>query len=433
MFVVQYSKEVQHDTTKFFSQFSSSDSPKMHLHILSMHTSPLDQPGTADAGGMNVYILRSLQALLKLYPNLSVEVFTLDTSGSSSPSAQVSEVLPRTVVHSLQVDAAAGASKDQLPALVDDFAKAVADAALENPDIVHSHYWLSGMSVLSLLEGAWKDYSVPWVHTMHTTAAAKDARSGQGEDREPQARYEGEQKICQQVTSLVVNTVDEAQQMVRWYGAQEEKTVVIPPGVDSQVFHDVVPSRRMNEGSSSECFLVFAGRPQPLKGLHILVEALALLPQDISVRCAFIGQGSPEYHQQLVSRAEELGVDECIDFYPSYPPEELAEFFRRADIVAVPSSSETFGLVALEAQACGAAVLASDVDGLKSAVADGVSGVLVSPRTPKAWAIAVEQMVRSPQSRRLLGQNGAHRAREKTWEHSAEDMLRLYRTLMSLA
>ncbi|MFW0109896.1 glycosyltransferase [Rothia sp. P13129] len=398
-----------------------------------MHTSPLDQPGTADAGGMNVYILRSLQALLKLYPNLSVEVFTLDTSGSSSPSAQVSEVLPRTVVHSLQVDAAAGAAKDQLPALVDDFAKAVADAALENPDIVHSHYWLSGMSVLSLLEGVWKDYSVPWVHTMHTTAAAKDARSAHGEGKEPQIRYEGEQKICQQVTSLVVNTVDEAQQMVRWYGAQEEKTVVIPPGVDSQVFHDVVPSRRMNEGSSSECFLVFAGRPQPLKGLHILVETLALLPQDISVRCAFIGQGSPEYHQQLVSRAEELGVDECIDFYPSYPPEELAEFFRRADIVAVPSSSETFGLVALEAQACGAAVLASDVDGLKSAVADGVSGVLVSPRTPEAWAIAVEQMVRSPQRRRLLGQNGAHRAREKTWEHSAEDMLRLYRTLMSLA
>ncbi|MFW0178370.1 glycosyltransferase [Rothia sp. P7208] len=400
---------------------------------MSMHTSPLDQPGTADAGGMNVYILRSLQALLKLYPNLSVEVFTLDTSSSPSESVQVSEFLPRTLIHNVRVDSAVGAAKEQLPLIVDDFAMAVSRSAVKKPDVVHSHYWLSGMCVLSLREITWKDYSVPWVHTMHTTAAAKDARSGQGEDREPQARYEGEQKICREVTSLVVNTVDEAQQMVRWYGVQKEKVVVIPPGVDTHVFHDVVPSRRAHEGSSSQCFLVFAGRPQPLKGVHILVEALALLPPDISIRCAFIGQGSSEYHRQLVSRAQELGVDECIDFYPSFPPEKLAEFFRQADIVAVPSSSETFGLVALEAQACGAAVLASDVDGLRSAVADGVSGVLVASRTPEAWAFALERMVRSPQRRRLLGHNGVQRARVKTWEHSAEDMLSLYRTLMSLA
>ena len=171
---------------------------------------------------------------------------------------------------------------------------------------------------------------------------------------------------------------------------------------------------------------MFAGRPQPLKGPHLLVEALALLPSDLQVDVDIIGRSDSDYERRLLQRAAELGVADRVHLKDPVPASELANIFRAADIVASPSSSETFGLVALEAQACGAAVLATDADGLRYAVENHRTGLLVAPRTPQRWAAAIERLVRAPYLRHSLGANAAARARTIGWEQTARKTLEAY-------
>lgn len=385
-----------------------------------MHTSPLAQPGTGDAGGMNVYIDRSLRALLDLDPGLTVEVFTLRTDGGPSRTDTVGE---RAQVHSLVLPRAVGSAKADLPAFIPDFAQAVRAQATREPDVLHGHYWLSGLAAREAYP------HIPLVQTMHTTAAAKNARLSEGESPEPAERWEGEKQLVEQAAVLVVNTGFEADQMRRYYGATDEKLRVITPGVDTSIFYPSAQVSALNAGSNTTAHLVFAGRPQPLKGPHLLVEALALIPADLQVSLDIMGRSGGTYEQGLLERAHQLGLDQAVKLGSSLSATELADTFRRADIVACPSSSETFGLVALEAQACGTAVLASKVDGLMEAVADGTTGILVAERTPRAWAQAIESLVRNPDRRLSLGAAGAERARRMTWEHTASALDRIYRQL----
>ncbi|MDY6051679.1 MAG: glycosyltransferase [Rothia sp. (in: high G+C Gram-positive bacteria)] len=392
----------------------------LHLHIFSMHTSPLAQPGSGDAGGMNVYIERSLAALLEVNPQLTVEVFTLATSSQQAGQVRYHE---RATVTALYLSEAEGAGKEDLPALVPGFAVAVRQAASRMPQLVHSHYWLSGLAALAAYP------QVPLVHTMHTTAAGKNARLGAGERPEPELRLRGEETLVARAAALVVNTGYEAEQMQCFYGARDAQLVTVAPGVDVSIFSRGEGVHPAHEGQSGAAHLVFAGRPQPLKGPHLLVEALGLLPQGLEVTLDIIGSSGTGYEQNLADRVEELGLAGRVRFLPALAAPDLARAFCRADIVACPSSSETFGLVALEASACGAPVLASKVDGLKEAVADGLTGLLVAERTPPAWADAIEQLVRDPQLRRALGDAAAHRARRFTWQSTAQALTQLYQTL----
>lgn len=392
----------------------------LHVHLISMHTSPLAQPGSGDAGGMNVYIDRSLRALLARYPQLSVEVFTLVTS---PPSRSVEQISSRALVHFIYLPQAAGAHKNDLPAFVPDFARALAQAARRKPDLIHSHYWLSGMAALEYAP------ETPLVHTMHTTAAGKNARASADESPEPEIRLAGEQKIIDAVTALVVNTETEAADMVAYYGADPQKIRVITPGVDTGIFKPLPSQPPAHRGSSTQARLVFAGRPQPLKGPHLLVEALALLPRDLSVELVMIGKSGTGYEASLLERAEELGLSSEISLVDPLPPRGLAAQLRQADIVACPSSSETFGLVALEAQACGTPVLASKVDGLMSAVEDGATGHLVAPRTAGAWAEAIEALVRNPAERSRLGAAARERTLTMRWADTATALMELYREI----
>lgn len=387
-----------------------------------MHTSPLAQPGTGDAGGMNVYVDRSLRALLKLYPQLSVEVFTLNTACPGSRSTQ--RVSDRAIVHSLYLPEAACATKEELPRFVPSFARAIRENAVRRPDIIHAHYWLSGLAAL--------DYapSVPLVQTMHTTAAAKNARLGTDETPEPQIRLEGEQLLIDRVSALVVNTDFEAEQMRSYYGAAPDLLRVITPGVETGIFAPRPGQGPRNAGSSSRGHLVFAGRPQPLKGPHLLVEALGLLSPQLDLTLDIIGQSHTDYEAELLERARQLGLEERVRLLPSMKPRELASAFRAADIVACPSSSETFGLVALEAQASGTPVLATRADGLLTAVQDGVTGHLVEPRTPAAWASAIENLVKDPAARARLGAAGAARAQNMRWDDTAGQLFDLYSDLI---
>lgn len=400
---------------------SSLPNQSLHLHVISMHTSPLAQPGQGDAGGMNVYIRRSLDALLERYPQLTVEIFSLQTSPDvpqdQHPDARVS-------VHYIQLEGARGVTKADLPAFVAPFADAVAATMNQTPDVIHSHYWLSGLAALTYGQ------DIPIVHTMHTTAAAKDARASEGEPHEPAVRWDGERKVVDGVSALVVNTEIEKEQLVRFYQAEPTQIFIIEPGVDTDIFCPQPGVTSLNAGSSTRAHLVFAGRPQHLKGPQILVEALALLPQDLSVTLEMIGKSGTDFERQLSQRAAELGLAEAISLSDPLPAPDLAQRFRRADVVACPSSSETFGLVALEAQACGTPVLASDADGLAAAVHDGVSGRLVSPRTPAAWAQAITELVRNPDVRAQLGAQAASRATSKTWGNTAHHLFDLYRATL---
>ncbi len=392
----------------------------LHLHLISMHTSPLAQPGSGDAGGMNVYIDRSLREMLRRYRQLSVEVFTLLTEPLGRQVQQISE---RAVIHYISLPQAVGASKEDLPGLVADFAAAMSRTARSKPDLIHAHYWLSGLAALEA------DWQVPLVQTMHTTAAAKDARAGFGEKLEPQVRYLGEKKLAAQAAALVVNTELEAEQMQKFYGAAPERLAVIAPGVDTGIFRPLSSQPPLHAGSDRAGRLVFAGRLQPLKGAHLLVEALSLLAEDLQVELLIIGQDTAGYGDRLLKQVQQAGLQERVRFLAPLSAWDLASQFRQADIVACPSSSETFGLVALEAQACGTAVLASDVDGLRSAVQDSYSGLLVQPRTGQAWAQAIEHLVRHPQLRLKLGQQARARALQMRWSDTADALIKLYYNL----
>lgn len=369
---------------------------------------------------MNVYIERSLAALLEVNQHLTVEVFTLATDRQQAGQVRYHE---RATVTALYLPEAEGARKEDLPELVPGFAMAVRALAARPPQLIHSHYWLSGLAALAAYP------QVPLVHTMHTTAAAKNARLGEGERPEPEVRVRGEQALVRRAAALVVNTEHEAAQMRDFYGAEDRKLVVVTPGADAQVFHPLAGVSPAHAGSSDTADLFFAGRLQPLKGPHLLVEALALLPSDLDVSLTISGASSDGYAQRLLDRADELGLAERVRRVDPYPPSELAQAFRQADIVAVPSSSETFGLVALEASACGAPVLASKVDGLADAVADGVTGILVAERSAEAWARAIEGLVRAPETRLSLGRAGAQRAQSFTWQATASHFLDLYTRL----
>lgn len=305
---------------------SSLPNQPLHLHVISMHTSPLAQPGQGDAGGMNVYIRRSLDALLERYPQLTVEIFTLQTSPDvpqeQHPDARVS-------VHYIQIERASGAAKADLPAFIAPFADAVTATMNQTPDVIHSHYWLSGLAALAYGQG------IPIVHTMHTTAAAKDARASADEAREPAVRWEGEHKVVDGVSALVVNTEIERKQLVRFYRADPTHIVIIEPGVDTDIFCPQPGVQALNAGSSTRAHLVFAGRPQHLKGPQILVEALALLPQDLSVTLEMIGKSGTDFEKQLSQRAAELGLADAISLSDPLPAPDLAQRFRRADVVEI--------------------------------------------------------------------------------------------------
>lgn len=397
-------------------------SDRLHLHLVSMHTSPLDQPGSGDAGGMNVYMAQSLQALLDLYPRLTVEVFTLLPTAPAQSQVSWGE---RALVHQLYLPEAEGFSKEDLPQHLEAFARAMRNAAQQAPDLVHAHYWLSGLAA-SLAYPA-----TPLVATLHTSAAGKNRQLAAGQVAEPASRYQAEQDLLDRVWALVVNTAQEAEQMLSDYRLDPAKVQLISPGVDSSVFRPLPGVSPAHAGSSQKARLVFAGRPQPLKGPHLVVEALDLLPTDLEVSFDLVGSSGSGYEQSLLARAEELGLADRIRLLPAQAPQQLAQTLREADLVVVPSSSETFGLLALEAQSCGSPVLASNIPGLASILEDGVTSLLVDSPSPATWAKAIERAVRNPQLRQRLGRAGAAAARERTWQTTAQKLHQLYQNILT--
>ncbi len=389
--------------------------------VLSVHTSPLAQPGTGDAGGMNVYVLQTALELARR--GVEVEIFTRATSSADAPLVQFA---PGVLVRNVVAGPFEGLDKNDLPTQLCAFTAGVLRAeATQEPgyyDIVHSHYWLSGQ-VGWLAADRW---AVPLVHTAHTLAAVKNAALADGDAPEPALRSVGEQQVVDEADRLIVNTEIEAQQLVSLHNADRRSIDVVHPGVDLSVFTpgDKASARAALGIEAREKVVAFIGRIQPLKAPDVLLRAAAKLP-DVTVVIAGgpsgSGLASPD---SLVRLADELGISARVRFLPPQSRAELVNVYRAADIVAVPSYSESFGLVAVEAQACGTPVVAASVGGLPVAVRDGISGSLVDGHDPGDWAHAIDALfARDPETMRAAAV--AH-AGTFSWAHTVDALLTSY-------
>ena len=397
--------------------------------VLSVHTSPLEQPGTGDAGGMNVYVLQT--ALCLAQRGVEVEIFTRATS-SSAPA--VVRPAAGVVVRNVVAGPFAGLDKDELPAQLCAFTAGVLRAEARHDagyyDLVHSHYWLSGQ-VGWLARDRW---GVPLVHTAHTLGKVKNAALAAGDTPEPKVRLIGEQQVVDEAGRLVANTAAEARQLVELYGADPARVDTIAPGADLQRFRvgDRAAARAGLGIASDEVLLSFVGRIQPLKAPDVLLRAAAeLMGRDPTRRLRVLIVGGPsgsglDQPQALVELAGALEIAESVTFLPPQPPELLAKIYRASDVVAVPSHSESFGLVALEAQACGTPVVAADVGGLGVAVLDGVTGLLVPTHRTQDWADALARVVDHPGRRHALAEAAPGHAAHFSWERTAEALLHSY-------
>jgi D-inositol-3-phosphate glycosyltransferase len=404
------------------------------IATLSVHTSPLDQPGGGDAGGMNVYISEVSKHLAGM--GIEVEIFTRATCSELPPRV---ELAPGVTVRHITAGPFEGLDKNDLPAQLCAFTSGVLrEEASHEPgwfDLVHSHYWLSGQ-VGWLAKERW---GVPLVHTMHTMARVKNAALADGDAPEPPLRAIGEAQVVEAADRLVASTAEEAGQLADLYGADRARVARIAPGVDLSVFApgSRAEARRRIGVPADAVMLLFVGRIQALKAPDVVLGAAAeLLAADPSVRERLVvavvggpsgsGLAQPEHLHKL---AGSLGIADVVRFERPVPQPELAEFYRAADLTLVPSYTESFGLVAVESQACGTPVVAAGVGGLRIAVRDRVSGVLVDGHQPSTWAGAVRGLLADPRRLERMSARGVEHAREFGWSMTATRLLELYRSL----
>jgi D-inositol-3-phosphate glycosyltransferase len=399
--------------------------------MISLHTSPLDQPGTGDAGGMNVYVIELSRRLAQ--QGIEVDIFTRATS-SALPT--VVEAADGVLVHNIHAGPFEGLTKGELPGQMCVFAREVLRAEAAQPlghyDAVHSHYWLSGQ-VGALARDRW---GVPLVHSMHTMAKVKNDALAAGDTPEPIARIIGEEQVVEAADMLIANTDLEAKQLINLYDADPGRVEVVHPGVDLNVFRPFDKTRaRADLGLPADAnVLLFAGRLQPLKGPDVLLRAVAeLLRQTPALRSRIVVPvvGGPsgsglEHPESLAQLSTELGLDDVVRFVPPVAQQDLARWCAAATLVAVPSYNESFGLVAAEAQATGTPVVAAAVGGLTTVVRDGHSGLLVEGHEARDWAAALRRVIEDDDLRIRLEGGALEQARQFAWEKTAARSLDVY-------
>jgi D-inositol-3-phosphate glycosyltransferase len=405
------------------------------IATLMVHTSPLDQPGIGDAGGMNIYVLESAQRMAAM--GVSVDIFTRRTD---SAQPYIVEISPGVRVR--HFDCGHGTlTKEQLPihisGLSQEFARIM---RTENYDVIHSHYWLSGKVAMP----AAKELGIPLVHTMHTMARVKNLNLAEGETPEPMIRVQGETQVVAAANALIANTDAEGASLVSLYDACPDIVHVVSPGVDLFTFtpgENRSTAREMVGLPQDALVVSFVGRIQPHKGPEVLIRATSelvkhspLLRHKLVVNVVGGASGAnTEEVDRLKELATWLGIDDVVRFAPPVPRAELPQWYRAADLVIVPSYSESFGLVALEAQACGTPVVATAVGGLRTAVADGISGVLVDGHDPKAWSSVISRLLQEPQRRVLLSMGAIEHASHFGWDVTARGTLDIYDQVISEA
>ena len=405
------------------------------IATLMVHSSPLDQPGIGDAGGMNTYVAENAKRMAAM--GVSVDIFT---RRNHKDLPDVVEIAPGVSVRHLDAGPIDGVTKEQLPNYIDilasEFKKAIHGKKIY--DVIQSHYWISGKVGVP----ASKKMNIPLVHTMHTMARVKNLNLADDETPEPESRVLGETEVVAASGALIANTDSEAASLVSLYGACPDIVHVVTPGVDLYTFtpgSGRASARALLKIPLDAHVITFVGRIQPHKGPELLIRATSeMLSHSPHLRAKLIvyviggasGSGVGE-----VARLKELvgwlGLSDVIHFLPPLPRLELPNWYRAADLVCVPSYSESFGLVALEAQACGTPVVATAVGGLRTAVADGISGVLVDGHDPRAWSSVLARLLVEPQRRTLLSFGALEHASHFGWDATARGTLDIYDRVLS--
>ncbi|MGZ4154620.1 MAG: D-inositol-3-phosphate glycosyltransferase [Actinomycetota bacterium] len=402
--------------------------------VVSLHTSPLDQPGTGDSGGMNAYIRAAADRLAAR--GLDVDVFTR-CRGEDLREVEDLSTGPRIV--RVKAGPCAPVPKEELTRYLPEFLGGVVRRQrLEGRpyDVVHTHYWLSGW----VGRGAKELWGVPLVASFHTLGKVKNYSLARGESPEPAARLAGEQAVIAEADRIMAATPAEASQLVGLYAADPDRVRLAPPGVDHEVFFPRSRAEAKERLHLTGVRLVlFVGRLQTHKGPEIAVRALAeavwRAPRDaddlvLGVVGGPSGSGHGAEMARLAELAATLGVADRVMFFPPQPQARLAEFYAAADALLVPSRSESFGLVALEAQACGTPVVAAAVGGLRYSVVDGVTGYLVDGHDPADHAERLLALLGD--ERRALGMSRAavEHATRFSWDATAGQIDAVYRELL---
>ncbi|HEY5821565.1 MAG TPA: D-inositol-3-phosphate glycosyltransferase [Propionibacteriaceae bacterium] len=394
--------------------------------MISMHTSPLATPGVGDAGGLNVYVAEVARRLGER--GLTVDVFT---RAEDPHTPDVIELNEYTRVIQVPAGPRGPVAKEQLPELVPEFSAAL-DDRMSDYDLVHTHYWLSGLVGVELKQR----HGLALVHTMHTMARVKNAALGAGQSSEPDSRERGEALIVAHADALTANTTDEAADLQVHYGASANQIVVVPPGVDLHTFHpcDQAKSRAQLGVPQDTQVILFVGRIQPLKAPDVLIRAVAELARRDPTRrgrLELIIIGSPSgpdsaWSTSLAPLVATLGIEDMVEFRPHSARADLFRWYCVSDVVGVPSYSESFGLVALEAQACGRPVVAAAVGGLRHAVVDEQTGLLVEGHEAPEWADALARLIDDPYARVRMGATAAGHASRFSWDNTAAATLDAY-------
>jgi D-inositol-3-phosphate glycosyltransferase len=392
--------------------------------VISLHTSPLLQPGSGDSGGMNVYVRELVSSLAQS----GVECTTYTRADQADMPAEVFVEPNHRVVH---IEAGPHhLPKEALPDFVDEFTDRVLEHLRRHggADVVHANYWLSGVAAHRIKH----ELDIPFVSTFHTLARVK----AEGGDPEPGWRDRAEAELINCADAICVSCREEEQQFRRLYGDPQGQIEIIAPGVEHALFGpgDRIGARRAIGVAEDAPLLLFVGRIQPLKGPDVAIRALEALgrPQArlliVGGASGATGDGEVERAHQLV---DELGLHDQVEFVEPLPHHILSTYYRAADVVVVPSRSESFGLVALEAAACGTPVVASAVGGLQSLVDHGHTGFLLDRRNPVDVAKAIAEILDSPQLADTMGAAAAERAARYTWGFAAARLRRLYVDLTS--
>jgi len=412
------------------------------LAIVSLHASPVAALGAGENGGMNVYVRAVCEELSRR--GIATEVFTRRSSAQGPDRIRLAD---RSWVTRLAVGPADDIDKARLFDLLPDFSEAILSEQRRRRAgfaLVHSHYWLSGWVAARLRD----EWILPWFHTFHTLARVKNEQAAEGAVVEPEHRIAVEQAIVRNCDRLIASSAQEAEDLVRLYGATRSRLSVVAPGVDLEVFTQrPTAALRKRLGLGEAPVVVFAGRLERLKGAETVIRAMAHLQGDrtqpnapvLLVSGADSHNGASESRlsggeqARLMSLANSLGIGGLVRFLGSVDQPALAGYLSLASVCVVPSYSESFGLVALEAQACGCPVVASGVSGLRSVVRDEVSGYLIYGHDPVQYAERIGRLLADPELAQQMGRRSSMLAQRFSWSRTADRLFELFEGLSGRA
>jgi D-inositol-3-phosphate glycosyltransferase len=405
----------------------------LRIAMLSVHTCPLALLGGKETGGMNVYVRELSRELGRM--GVEVDIFT------RSQDPTITRVVPMAdsvrVIH-LPAGPEAPLPRERVHEHLDEFVDGVEAWRLTRGadyDLIHAHYWLSGVVGLTLRER----WTIPMLQMFHTLGDLKNRVARRAADLEPAVRLREEARVIASAERLVAASVAERAHLVRHAGADPERIAVVPCGVDTELFTPGdAEAARATLGRSGDPLILYVGRLAPIKGLETLLDAIALLARrGRRVRLVVVGGDADEpqdgHEAGLRARITTLGIGDLVSFAGPQPQETLRTHYVAADVTVLPSHYESFGMVALEAMACGSPVVASRVGGLTTTVRDGVTGFLVAEGDVNALAGRLETLLADPDLRWRLGREGIRWAAQHRWPCVAEAICREYALLESRA